>query len=115
MFAEIECLKMIPTKGGLSLKENHYMPQIEYPSQCPHCSKSILPIHLASYCIESLKNPYIASIFLCSSCEQFIFTSHDQNRRSSLWHIVKTFPILTETKEFSESISASTEIRKQWI
>ncbi|MDE6124032.1 MAG: hypothetical protein K2G22_02240 [Eubacterium sp.] len=85
--------------GFRHISESEYF--VDYPSECPYCNKSIFPSQIIS--VDVSVNNEIASIFVCNACKKYIFTIH---RKTSVgYHIVNTFPIPTEIKKFSDSIT----------
>ena len=77
------------------------------PDTCPNCGKSLLPSHLMSLDIIACDNPYIASIYLCNSCNQFFFTiSYTTGHTFKTGHVALIYPILKESVKISSSIEA---------
>lgn len=102
--AETTIKSYIASKNGLVL-DHEYEVDIEFPTECPHCGKPILPCELISLEVDAYTISDLASIFYCNSCNEFIFTlsSNDISRINKI-HTIYPYP--NTARNFSESIEA---------
>lgn len=96
----------LATPNGIEIKDTSSI-KMNIPDICPHCGKSLLPIHLISLDVYSCNNQGIASIYLCNSCNQFFFTiSYRPDYYNETVFLALTYPVLKESVKISSSVEA---------
>ena len=102
--SKLPCFKYISTSDGLKFDDTHYS-NIEIPNECPNCGKSVYPSHLVSLVTDVSGSNLLASIFLCNSCKNFIYTlSVPVLYKTNSYIIAKTYPPIIENAKISNAI-----------
>ncbi len=102
LFSHLPYQNFISDKDGFHLDQT-YCTNIQMPDVCPCCNKSMHPSHLISLNTNLKTRGFLASIFVCNSCGNFIFTLSYLNSLHN-YEICSTFPHSIENKAISKSI-----------